>query len=303
VYAIIRLVDIHDVFRGMGIVKNLDLQLTLFLNTLSSMEHNTTQAGLAVGIGANSFAPVQFNLEALDTANLSNGQIGVRFTNLVLTGASGTNSELWMERISLSADQEATLLSQPNRKIRFRDFSLYEQGAVAINTSNAINISIPSVESPKRLFILYFKDGVNNATGTYHPGQSMSDPAPYYSHPGYGSSNMQVKVNTVQMWESPATQDYVDFHRNARVNFGGIDGNQTPELCSGQWSYFAWDKSKLTVVDLSNRVPPNTTVSLQITATSVNPYLMRVMVFVEHWLEIDCLESGNATTFGVQRYV
>jgi hypothetical protein len=305
----VRLPDVHPLFGGMGCPKNFDCQMTCFLNTVSSLTIvNTNNALSAIATGSNSFSPIQLSIEALatDVAAIPTGLQPCGFTSgstFTVSGTSGTSAELWMPRVQLSADQEAQMLAQPNRSLRYKDFLYAEQRSIAANTSNAISINIPSIDTPRKIYMLFHKDGVIDEAGATLVEQNATSCAPYYSDNGYGASNLRITVNSNQLYENPSQQDYLEFSKNCIANFSSLDGGQHPELYSGQYSYHAWDRSKLVVIDLSPYVPPSTIVSLVIQGTSVCPFKMRVSCYIEQHIELPFLESGDKTTYGNARYI
>jgi len=245
VCAIIRLSDIHDVFKTMPIMRNPNLNLSVQFHSCNGAitvdDTNKWQlAGLAMN-PVNNFCSWQ--LKALDDNVITDA------TDCVITETMKNTSrsivELVIPRIQMSDEAQMSYLNDMGSEhvVRYTDI----HSNTETFASPAVSWQVNSALSGMTGFLMLVRLGSNGAVLTANNGAVLStDHSPFTSAPNYlcssqAISNLQVYLSNRPVFESPIQYNYdmyLDMMRAKSIN--GFSSNAG--ISSGLISRRDWEE-------------------------------------------------------------
>ncbi len=312
--AIIRLKDICPLFEQLGLCKGLLVRLTMTLNqpTFSVVK---TGAAAAAGTWAVSTAVSfpyggQTNPVMIASCAASNGsyqvdaatfnvdyRIGTTpFSSTTLatgstanTGAFGqTNIRLWVQSCILAPEQEAELLAQPVRSLKYND--IYEMDFAVAAGATANQLLFNSVPRCRRLIMI--PQASDTDEGITSPFDSAGGCT---TLPMCGITNFQVYLSGMPLFLTPTNYDYRVFLEQSvktGVNYGLVDGISSGLIGLDQWQ----NNYRYYIMDLHQGLESEDDVvkNIQVSFTSQSNDAQRWYCFVEYerQLELNILSSA-----------
>ncbi len=312
--AIIRLKDICPLFEQLGLCKGLLVRLTM---TLNQPTFAVTKVGAAGGAGTWSVGTAvsfpyggQTNPVMIASCAASNGsnqvdaatfnvdyRIGTTpFSSTSLstgttanTGAFGqTNIRLWVQSCILAPEQEAELLAQPVRSLKYND--IYEMDFAVVNGATANQLLFNSVPRCRRLIMIPMASDADQ--GITSPFDSAGGCT---TLPMCGITNFQVYLSGMPLFLTPTNYDYRVFLEQSvktGVNYGLVDGISSGLIGLDQWQ----NNYRYYIMDLHQGLESEDDVvkNIQVSFSSQSSTDQRWYCFVEYerQLELNILSSA-----------
>lgn len=311
--AIIRLKDICPLFEQLGLCKGLLVRLTMTLNqpTFSISKAAGPPVAWTVSTAVSFPYGGQSNPVMIASAAASNGSNGVStgttfavdyrvgttpFSSTTVasgstanTGAFGqTNIRLWVQSCILAPEQEAELLAQPVRSLKYND--IYEMDFAVANGATANQLLFNSVPRCRRLIMI--PQASDTDQGITSPFDSAGGCT---TLPMCGITNFQVYLSGMPLFLTPTNYDYRVFLEQSvktGVNYGLVDGISSGLIGLDQWQ----NNYRYYIMDLHQGLESEDDVvkNIQVSFSSQSSTDQRWYCFVEYerQLELNILSSA-----------
>lgn len=315
--AIIRLKDICPLFEQLGLCKGLLVRLTMTLNQptfkvgidtaatpnlsvstavsfpYGGQTNNVMIAATSASCGNAATLPTVAGA-AVYTVDYRVGTTPFSSTSTSTgstanTGAFGqTNIRLWVQSCILAPEQEAELLAQPVRSLKYND--IYEMDFTVANGATANQLLFNSVPRCRRLIM------IPQSSVTDHGITSPFDSAGGCTTlPMCGITNFQVYLSGMPLFLTPTNYDYRVFLEQSvktGVNYGLVDGISSGLIGLDQWQ----NNYRYYIMDLHQGLESEDDVvkNIQVSFSSQSSTDQRWYCFVEYerQLELNILSSA-----------